>query len=936
MALGVLGLSGLSGAAWADSEVIEEILVTGSRISRDRFSSPSPISVFDEQQLTNSGLVTVDEFLKEVPAFTGFQYGVSTNNGNIGLKAVSLRGLGAKRTLVLLNGRRQVGSFIGGSGDVGAVDLNTVPHAMIERLEVLKDGASTIYGSDALAGVVNIILKEDFEGLEVRASSGAGTEGWDARNQGLSVTWGVAGARGRMVIGAEHSRQRELLQRERDWALYDLHPRLVNGVFTAVPAGSSNSRRIRSTEFGAAGNEALKAAGFEPGQQFILDAGSGLARPFTAADTYNYAPINALITPNERRQLSGMGGYDLANGVSVFAEASFTRRSSHQRLAPDASFPSSPVIGTPNNGVRWNDFVPAANPGNPFGEQPANPYGISGQDVRINRRFEESGGRLFRQSVNTYRAVAGLRGVLDSGISWEVAYVRADGEDTEEILNYGRFDRWAILVDPAACGAVDECVTATGGRGYLDPFADFGTIPESVFDYLMADSLTNVRRNDMEIWAVTLGGELPGPGQLGGGAAEWSASYERREESAAFVPDDFIALGLTTSGSASPLAGGFRVDELYVETLLPFRDDLSVDASARYSRYNTVGGTTNFGVGAVWSPATGVDVRATWSTGFRAPNVVELFGGDQSAFPIVEDPCEFFGRRPDPDGNLARNCAAAGFAPGFEWGFQWQALYTATAPPPGTLEPEESDSWTLGVVWEPAFLPGLAASLDYWDIEVAGFIDVPPYNSLLRNCLYAPRPASEPACGFFAQGTGHSAGVPDGAVTPLDNLGLVRTTGVDWNLSYTHGLSFWRFESLNFSVEATALLQYHETFPATGTNGRAGTIQGFSAYPEYKGTFSVALRTANGSLAWSARYLSAMDDFLRPANLTDDALAEAVWYHDLFVDYRFGERLGVTVGLDNILDETPPRFHSAFNAETDPGTYDTIGRRLFASVTLRF
>ena len=188
MALGVLGvsgLSGLSGAAWADSEVIEEILVTGSRISRDRFSSPSPISVFDEQQLTNSGLVTVDEFLKEVPAFTGFQYGVSTNNGNIGLKAVSLRGLGAKRTLVLLNGRRQVGSFIGGSGDVGAVDLNTVPHAMIERLEVLKDGASTIYGSDALAGVVNIILKEDFEGLEVRASSGAGTEGWDAPQPGL-------------------------------------------------------------------------------------------------------------------------------------------------------------------------------------------------------------------------------------------------------------------------------------------------------------------------------------------------------------------------------------------------------------------------------------------------------------------------------------------------------------------------------------------------------------------------------------------------------------------------------------------------------------------------------------------------------------------------------------------------------------------------------
>lgn len=233
-------------------------------------------------------------------------------------------------------------------------------------------------------------------------------------------------------------------------------------------------------------------------------------------------------------------------------------------------------------------------------------------------------------------------------------------------------------------------------------------------------------------------------------------------------------------------------------------------------------------------------------------------------------------------------------------------------------------------------MSALLVSLDYWDIEVAGFIDAPPYNSLLRTCLYAADQAIEPACGYFTNATGHSAGVPDDAALPLDNLGRVHTTGIDWSLSYARELELWRFDRIRFSMQATALLQYQETFPATGTNDRAGFIQGFSAYPEYKATLGVALQGQKGSLAWNARYISAMDDFLRPAHLTDDAHAEAIWYHDVFVRYEFGPRIGLTLGIDNILDETPPRFHSAFNAETDPGTYDTIGRRLFGTFTLRF
>lgn len=922
--------------AHGDAGILEEIVVTGSRIARDEYSSPAPLSVYEQDDLINSGVVTLDEFLMESPSFTGFQHSVGTNYGGTGLKAVSLRGLGTKRTLVLINGRRQVGSFIGGSGDIGAVDLNTIPHAIIERVEVLKDGASTIYGSDALAGVVNVILKREFQGVQLRGSYGAGARNFDAKNHGLSATAGLAGERGRVLISAEFSKQEELLQAERAWALTDDHPIRVDGVFVSMASGSSNSRRIRTTEFDATGNAALAAAGFRPGQQFILDANSGQPRPFTASDAYNYAPVNALITPNERRQLSAIGAWGVTPRVTAFAEAFYTHRRSHQRLAPDASFALTSAIPTPNHGLRWNDFVPASNPANPFGQHPANPFGISGQHVRINRRFVERGGRLFQQSVDTWRFVAGLSGSLAGRLNWEASYVRAENKDTEQVRNYGRFDRWAIVVDPSACRAVAECVTATGGAGYLNPFGAFGTLPASVFDFLGIDAIENLSRNEMETFSVTLSGDFVGRLELSGGPVAWSAGLERREESARFTPDSFVAEGLTTSGAASPLAGGFRVGESYAEALLPFRDDFSMEASLRHSDYDTVGRTTTYRAGALFSPTDALDLRATWSTGFRAANVVELFGGDQSDFPIVEDPCEFFDLRPDPDGHLARNCAAAGFGPGFEWGFQYQAAHTATAPPPGSLKPEESRTLTLGGAFSPGFLPGMTLGMDYWRIRVAGYIAAPPYNSLLRNCLYAADQAADPACAFFTERTGHAGGVPDDAIAPLANLGLVRTEGIDINLRYGRDVRVWLFDAMEAVAEGTWLRRYDETFPAAGSNEWVGRIGEVHAYPEIKATFRLSLDSRYGSVSASARYISAMDDFLRPAFLTDDALAEAIWYHDLYFNFNIGERMELAIGVTNITDEEPPQYHSAINADTAPGTYDTIGRRAFISSTLRF
>jgi len=828
-----------------------------------------------------------------------------------------------------------VGSFIGGNSDVGAVDLNSIPTSMIERVEVLKDGASTIYGSDALAGVVNIILRDDFEGVEFSANYGAGSGEMDAENYGFSALIGTSSDNGNVVAGFEYNRQLEMLQRDRDWALYDIHPLLdpATDTFVPTPSGSSNSRRIISSLFDAGAQAQLAAAGLPAGQQFIVDEATGQARTFAPGDVYNYAPVNALVTPNERYQLSGVGRYELADNIRTFAEVMYTRRTSHQRLAPDASFAISPAIPALNG--LWNDFVPASNPGNPFGDTPANPYGISGQDVRINRRFEESGGRLFAQSVDTYRIVMGFEGDINDNLSWELAYDWAQNEDTEETRFYHRFDRWQTMVDPALCGADQRCVDATGGLGYLDPFGPFGTIPSSVFNFLMANSLKDIRENEMRLWSANLTGEVEGV-EFEGGTLAWSAGVEHRNEKASYTPDEFVAEGLTTGGAGDPLKGGYSVDELFGEVHLPFRDTFSVDASARHSDYNTSAGSeTTYRLGANFEPTESLSFRGVYSTGFRAPNIVELYGGDSTDFPLVEWPCEFWNRRTNVNANVAANCQAQGIPADYELGFVWQSAYTTLAPT--SLEPEESTNWSIGVVWEAATRNPLSISVDYWAIEVDGFIEEIPFNALLWSCLGAADQTTDLACALFSTGTGVlDNSVPDDATAPLANLGLVETDGIDINVSHDRSVDWGPFNAMSFVVGATFLNSYKETFPITGTNERAGTANNFEVYPEVKLNTALTVNAGTFSVTWASRYYSEMDDYFRPAAITNDAVAESIWYQDLYANWDIGDRFALTVGLNNVTDQDPPQFHSAFNAETEPGTYDVIGRRLFTTFKLRF
>ncbi len=937
-----------------DEAEVEEITITGSRIARNEFSSASAISTFDTKDVTNAGVTGIDEFLKDIPAFTGYQLGTTTNNGGDGTKKVDMRGLGFNRTLVLINGRRQVGDTL----TDGAVDLNTIPMGMVKRIEVLKDGASTIYGSDALAGVVNVILHDNYEGFEMSADFGAATANWDAENYGVSMLAGASSDKGNVTFSAEYNRQKPIFQADRDFAAITRYSTLIDGAFVGVPSGSSNSRKIRTSLFDAGATALLGAAGASANQIWddslnsVRDMDFGDAT--SGGDLFDYGAANLIMTPNERWQIATNGHYDIMQDsfmgdVSAYFEGMYTKRTSRQVLAPDASFAVNP-----NFNGHWNDMVPSSNPYNPFGDNASgvdgilgtaddlNPYGIEGQDVRINRRFVESGGRDFYQSANTVRIVAGFNGDISENVSWDASYTFADYEVLQNTTNYGRFDRWETAVDPALCAADATCAA----NGVLNPFGEFGSITDDQMAYLSAGSLKNWSTARMTMWQFGLTGDTAGSMDLAGGPIGWALGFEQRRESGIIVPDEFAAGGLTTSGASDPLDGNFKVTEFYAEVAVPVLENLNLSGSARHSSYNTSAGKkTTFKVGFDYAPIDGLLLRGGYSTGFRAPNITELNQQNLSTFPVVDSVCEFYDTREDITDTIRTNCAALGLpaGPAGEVGFAWQSLYTNLAPL-APLTPENSKTLALGIVFEPETVPGLSMSADYWDITINNYIGVPNFNDLFRGCMDSVD-FSSIACDAFV-GQGYSSDLPydiaDNFIYPTDataafgNLGKLSTNGMDFNIAYDTDLEMGAVTGLSIRVGATWQMNRIEEWSTFEISRETvGTADGGAIFPEWRANTSVGVNGENWTFAWETRYIGATDDKYRPASITTDAEAEAVLYNDFVGSYTY-ENTTLTVGLNNAFNKKPPYFHSVFNANTEPGTYDIIGRRLFANVRLKF
>ena len=880
--------------------VLEEIIVTGSRIERTDVESMSPISVFTETDILASGQVTMEDFVQNLPANTGGYFGKTVNNGNPGYATVSLRGLGSVRTLVLLNGQRMPSA-----GSNGFVDLNMIPVGMVERVEVLRDGASTVYGSDAIAGVVNVITKRDFKGAEFQTQYDVTGEG-DGETTQASALFGASSDRGNVVFGVDYTERKKIMQGDRDFSECPLYEN-PDGSLYCGGSGTSYPGHIFSDTYA----------------DHILE-GTNIV-PFVGADHgFNYAKWSYMVTPQEVLSIYASGHYDLVEGspigsVTAIGDFVWSNRQSDQLMAAVGTF--------------WGPLVPASNPGNPTGE-----------DAYVARRLFETGGRNFTQDASAWRAVVGLEGELLNGWKWNATYNYSRWVDGRIIHGQINTDRVDTAVDPDLCAADSDCPEV------WDPFR-VNTLNEELQNYILVTH-SPVQRSEMKTFQVNLSGDL-GDYELPGGPVEWAVGYEKREEEALFQPDGGATLGLIYFVSPDKTEGGYSAKEFYGEVRVPILkeqplvDVLAAEISFRSSDYDNLDETNTNWKGAVeWGPISQLRFRAVFAEGFRSPNIGELFNPQQLSAQQYNDPCVNWGSL--TNATVRANCAADGLPEDFQLSSNQASSILGGNP---ELEPEESESMTVGVVIVPEILPSLSVSLDYFNIKITNAVGTAGTDNIITGCYESSNFSSfwcdlipgptHPFVGDAPHPTSpyrDAIGAVSGVLLTNANLADYETEGVDLAVDYV--LEFGT-SVLNMGLMATYLRKYDYT-PFEGADvvelaGFFGEDQ-WTANPatfnEYKVNLDFEYIMGDWSFTYAPRWFDTTKDVnADPANAANDA--DGLWYHDVQATYDY-KGWGFAVGVRNLLDEDPPYVTNYDDMNTIQFSYDTAGRYLYGRVSYSF
>lgn len=938
-------------------EETEEIVVTGSRIRRKDLATPAPVTVVDAETLEESGKVAVGDFLQALPEQGG---GVNPqlNNGGDGSSRLNLRTLGVGRTLVLLNGRRFVPA--GGNDnqtDYSAVDLNAIPSAAIDRIEVLKDGASAVYGSDAIAGVVNIITKRNFSGTDLRASSGISSRG-DGQFYDLGLTTGQTTDRGSVMFSAGFTDQTAVMARNRSYSSFDVAHDFATG--TTFQAGSDYiPGAILFVDPGAppAGNAewtALLAANPDEAA-FTRDLTTGQWRPYRGnhlatdalepGDGFNYQQFQYLSTPNRRLQLFSSGDLRIGGNARGYFEASYVnRQSTATGLAPEP-FDNTAEGITISKDNRWN----------PFGAD------FTADNSLVGRRLLEFGGRSTRSDVDTIRGIVGVDGTFPEAFgpleswTWDASFNYGRTTGTRTKRGNLRRDKFAAAVGPSYLGADGQyhCgsgPTEAGGEPFpgcvpLNLFGGPGTITP---DQQTALAFEGTARNRTELkgFQAIFGGELfPLLSERSLGLA---VGYEFRDEAAEYLPDPLTASGDATGNKGAPTRGSYDVHEAYAElsipilSAIPYAESVEALAAARYSNYSTFGSKTTYKLGARWSVWNDLTFRGTFSTAYRAPSVGDLFQGTIDNFDFVSDPCS-----DATDPIVVANCAAAGVPAGFADPRTQLRVRQGGNP---DLEPETADIFTLGAVILPRWVQNLSVAVDYWNIDLDHTILTGLGGDfIMESCYSGTNPALCPL--VTRASSGLITEIRDVGV----NIGATRTSGVDVAARYTLPSRVGRW---GFNADATYLINYRQTQPDgrvysfTGRWDDSGDI----AYPRWKGAAGVTWGLGGLGAGLNGRFVSGFrecadsDGFAvkgaagqcnEPADPTtgQDRLTRWVSPYALFdafvsYDLRSGAgRTGIAIGVQNLLDEAPNQVYSGQENHTDYALYDFIGRMVYVRLT---
>jgi len=905
-----------------------EIVVTGSRIRRDPLSQDAPIVFVDQDDIAKTGLNSVNDVLQRLPSAGGGLNSKFNNSGNFGnppdgggvgagAAEIDLRYLGSKRTLVLVDGLRFVNAT-SASGVPGSVDLNAIPESMIERVEILQDGASAIYGSDAIAGVVNIITKKNQKGLTASAQLGGYDDG-DGFSQNYQISWGNGGdGPTQIVVGANFVKQNPISSRDRDISLFPEPYATECGA--TCSSGTPLGRFIVFPSIDPREDLTLIEAlppGVDPTlANFRAWAGN--------SDRFNFAPFNFILTPLKR-----YGGFvnfkqEFSANINFSAKLVYNRRDSKNQAAPLPLF-IGPDAG--NGNLLDRISIDATNQFNPFGvtlESGVNldgtPSGSPANYIFIGRRVVEGGPRRYNQKVDTWYGTATLDGKFDLfGQDWFWDINGVYGRNKAKQTAFGNVNAANVA---QALGPDADC---TGECVPLNIFGGAGSITPEMLDFI---SFVQNDRSKQKLWSFSanVSGNLL---TLPGGDLGVALGYEHRDYKGSFDPDPIVAAGLGSDIPAQPTGGGYNVDELYAELNAPLLADqpfaqlLELNGAVRYSKYSRSGSTTNFKGGVNWKPIADLRLRATYSEGFRAPTIGELFGTPSRFDQELGDPCST-DQNPSPE--ILANCLALGVPPGM---LQTNPQLSVVTSGNEDLEPETSKGWNIGAVYSPSFIPRFSIEANYYRIKIKNAIFSDAADKLAR-CVATLDPVAcaavtrSPLTGQITQISG-----------VLDNVNGINTKGLDLNLAYrTEETGMGRF---GFTFNNTFLFNYDVIVPtADGTAkiSREGTEQGSpdQAFPKHKaiGIIDWDGRSVGASL--TGRYIKSITESQNGNKLGSRFYVDAQLR---FTSPDFGDRFGFALGVNNLFDKDPPGCISCGLNNFDPGTYDVPGRYLYARATVK-
>jgi outer membrane receptor protein involved in Fe transport len=915
----------LSAPVYAQSdgeETIEEIITTGSRIARTELESVSPITIVTEEAIEFAGANSIATILNELPS-AGVPGSVDTATNfrttTTGLNTIDLRNLGTNRALILVNGRRHVG----GSAGSPTVDVSMIPVALVERVEVVTGGAAAAYGSEAIAGVINFIMKDDFEGIQLDArygsSDGVDNGGADETDFSILAGGNFADDRGNAVVYLGYSDRGVLWSRDRDISANDA----VNSSF-----GPKGVFFIPDDP------------GTEESDGYFATEGDGPFGEFTkvfnnAEDGFNRNQRRIIRVPSTRVQMNANITYELHEKANFFSEVSYNELESYSELEPifAGQFISvgslAPNINMPVN----NPFMPDDLYDEIIRRDP------DATEITMRRRMVELGGRTSDVQRRVFRAAVGLEGEISEKLDYEVYYQY--GNFGQDQTNGGVFHTKnfydALRAEPDGNGGYQCADSFARGLGCV-PINVFGagTITDEMLAWVGVDSQLTSRMNQ-EVFGASVSGYAFGmpAGDLG-----IAFGYEWREEESKFNSDSLAQSGLTSGNTTPNTVGEYDVSEFFVEALVPLlsgvpaAEYLGLELAYRVSDYSTIGSADAYKASLDWQPFDDLRLRGGVSTAVRAPNIGELFDPGSETFRNFVDPCALGGvggpsatgnpndvyetQTPDVQANCAQIPGSATLDP-FALNIRSAGGLSAGNP---NLEEESSDATTVGFVYTPSWVDGLSITLDYFEITVDKAINAFTAQTTADQCVRQPSFPSNPFCDLILRDP------TTGLILRIDALAInvaeFEATGIDFNI-------FYGFEvgpgDLTLNLIGTHSMS-NDFVPFEG--GNIVDSQGEIGVPDWKANLNVTYLLDDWSFAWTTRYIDGV-------NIENDQLAlgtiSSYNYNDVQARYHFGDNNQYTafVGIENVFDKKPPFLGQGIPGDvtgtnTAADVYDAIRR----------